>query len=130
MLTLISLNLYLLKQQQNSKQKIPFLNTQNFGYVGLAILISFCVITRWNYTYPNRMSLAKFMNSDNRVNYEVIAQIKDGEKVCIESAHPLIFLYNSKFHPELNKNYLLKYEFSISKEYVAEKCQGYRIINH
>jgi hypothetical protein len=127
-ITLISLNLYLVNEHQNLAQKLPIINLRNVGYSALVILIAFGVITNWEYTYPNRMSLAKFMTDSKRVDPELLVQIQDNDKVCIVSPYPLVFLYNSKFNP--GKNYSLKYEFAISDEYAKEKCQGYRIIKY
>lgn len=127
-LTLISLNLYLVSEQESFAQKLRFINLKNVGYGALVFLIAFGVITNWEYTYPNRMSLAKFMTDSKRIDPELISQIQDNDKVCIVTSYPLVFLYNSKFNP--GKNYSLKYEFAISDEYAKEKCQDYRIIKY
>jgi hypothetical protein len=127
-ITLIIINLYLVGKEQNSEKKLAFVNWNNVGYFCLAIVISFGVITRWDYTYPNAMSLQKFMSEHNRVEQKIINQIKDGEKVCIVSSHPVIFLYSSKFHQ--GRDYSLKYEFPISDDFVRDKCSDYRIINY
>ncbi len=126
MITLISLNLYLAAQEQNSDKKLAFITPTNIGYVGLVILISFCIITRWDYTEPQRLSLARFM--EGRAKAEIMAQIKDGDSVCLVNFAPLTFLYNSKFHPE--RNYVVKSEFLINQEYIEEKCGDRRIIYH
>jgi uncharacterized membrane protein YhaH (DUF805 family) len=124
MITLISLNLYLVSQEQNLSPKLSFINLKNVGCVALAVLIIFGIKTRWDYTYPNGLSFAKFM--EDRVKPEVVTQIKDGEDVCLVNFAPLSFLYNSKFHP--GRDYSVKAEFLISKEYVAEKCRDRKII--
>jgi hypothetical protein len=126
-MTLIALNLYLVSQEQISPKKLPFINLTTVGYFSLGILITFCVITNWVYTYPNVTTLAKLLN-EGRAKPEVLAQIKDGEKVCLVGFTPLTFFYNANFHP--GRNYSIKSEFAVGKELVEERCGDYRIIYH
>ncbi|MBL1210840.1 hypothetical protein [Geminocystis sp. GBBB08] len=123
---LITLNLYLLLQHYQLTKNL-WLKPQNYGYVGLTIMMIFVIITRWIYTYPNAMSLDKFMNSDNRVNQEVIAKLVTKKDVCLVGFTPLTFLYNSQFHE--GKNYSVKAEFSYGEEEVKEKCGDRFIIS-
>lgn len=122
-IVLISLNLYLLINQDYSKEH-KWLKAQNYGYFATIILIIFAVLTRWEFTYPNPMSLEKFMSS--RVEPAIIADIKENEEVCLVGFTPLTFLYNSRFHE--GRNYFVKAEFNLSEEEVKEKCGNRRII--
>jgi len=122
---LITLNLYLLLQHYQLT-KNSWLKPQNYGYVGIIIMMIFVISTRWDYTYPNSMSLEKFMNNDNRVNPEVIAILEEKKEACLVGFTPLTFLYNSQFHE--GKNYSVKAEFSYSEEEVRKKCGNRPII--
>lgn len=126
-ITLITLNLYLFLNSPQSLSKYVFWKPQNLGYVGLIIMLIFCILTKWDYTYPDAVSLTKFMKDHERVKETIIADIKDGEEVCLVDFTPLTFLYNPKFHPE-KKSYSVKSEFNINPEYVKEKCGDRRII--
>lgn len=123
-MVLITLNLYLLLQHYQLT-KNSWLKPQNYGYVAITIMMIFVILTRWDYTYPNAMSLEKFMNNDNRVNQEVIAKLEEKKEACLVGFTPLTFLYNSQFHD--GKNYSVKAEFSYGEEEVKEKC-GDRLI--
>jgi hypothetical protein len=123
-MVLITLNLYLLLQHYQLTKNL-WLKPQNYGYVGITIMMIFVILTRWDYTYPNAMSLEKFMNNDNRVNQEVIAKLEEKKEACLVGFTPLTFLYNSQFHE--GKNYSVKAEFSYGEEEVKEKC-GDRLI--
>lgn len=118
-ITLITLSLYLslklVSLKKNSWFKVDYL-----GYIGVIIMLIFGILTRWDYTYPSPFSLAKFMNEE-RVNPEILANIKENESVCLVGFTPLTFLYNSQFHQ--GKNYSLKAEFNLSKEDVIKNCE-------
>jgi len=122
-IVLISLNLYLLINNYSISEN-KWLKPQNYGYVATVVLIIFAILTRWEFTYPNVMSLEKFMSS--RVDQEIIADIKENEEVCLVGFTPLTFLYNPRFHE--GRNYSLKAEFNLSEEEVIEKCGDRRII--
>lgn len=77
---LITFNLYLLLQHYQLTKSL-WLKPQNYGYVGIIIMMIFVISTRWDYTYPNPMSLDKFMNNDNRVNPEVIAILEEKNRL-------------------------------------------------
>lgn len=125
-ITLITLNLYLLLNQREILPQYSFIKKQNYGYVGLFIMMIFCISTKWDYTYPNAVSLNKFMRDHQRVKTEVLADIKENESVCLVGFSPLTFLYNPKFHP--GRNYSIKSEFVINPDYIKEKCGDRRII--
>lgn len=120
---LISLNLYLLINHY-SFTKNKWLKPENYGYVAAMVLMIFAILTRWDFTYPNAMSLEKFMSS--RVDQEIIADIEENEEVCLVGFTPLTFLYSSSFHE--GRNYSVKAEFNLSEEEVREKCDSRRII--
>lgn len=122
-IVLISLNLYLLVNHYSVKEN-KWLKPQNYGYVATVVLMIFAILTRWEFTYPNAMSLEKFMSS--RVEQEIIADIQENEEVCLVGFTPLTFLYNPRFHE--GRNYSLKAEFNLSDEEVIEKCGNRRII--
>jgi hypothetical protein len=126
MITLITLNLYLFLNQAKLFPQSSLMKPQNIGYVGVIVMIIFGILTRWDFTYPNRVSFKNFMS--DRVDEKVISSIQEGEEVCLVGFSPLSFLYISKFHPDLNRNYSIKSEFTISPEYVKEKCGDRRII--
>lgn len=119
-ITLITLNLYLSLKLINSKNKSNWFKLNYIGYVGTVIMLIFCILTRWEYTYPHPLSLAKFMNEE-RVNPEIIANIKDNDSVCLVGFTPLTFLYNSQFHQ--GKHYSVKAEFNLSQEDVIKNCE-------
>ena len=123
-ITLITLNLYLVSQEEKLPQRLPFVKGENMGYIGLIVLIIFCVKTSWVYTYPNSFLFPNYL--DERVDRNVIADIKDGEKVCLVGFTPLTFLYNSQFHP--GRNYSVKAEFKLKPKSVQKKCGDRRII--
>ncbi len=122
-IVLISLNLYLLVNHYSVNEN-KWLKPQNYGYVATVVLMIFAILTRWEFTYPNAMSLEKFMSS--RVDQAIIADIKENEEVCLVGFTPLTFLYNPRFHE--GRNYSLKAEFNLSEEEVKEKCGNRRII--
>jgi hypothetical protein len=119
-ITLITLNLYLSLNIINWRADKNWLKPEHLGYVGTVIMLIFCILTRWEYTYPQPLSLAKFMNEE-RVNPEIIANIKDNESVCLVGFTPLTFLYNSQFHQ--GKHYSVKAEFTLSQEDVIKNCE-------
>ena len=123
-ITLITLNLYLFLNQPKSLSNSYLQKPENIGYVAVFVMMVFCILTNWTYTYPNRVSFENFMKE--RVEENIIANIKEGEEICLVGFTPLTFLYNSQFHPP--KNYSVKSEFLLSDEYVQEKCGDRRII--
>ncbi|WP_017294215.1 hypothetical protein [Geminocystis herdmanii] len=122
-IVLITLNLYLLIQQYELT-KNRWLKPQNYAYVGIFVMMIFTTLTRWDYTYPNAMSLEKFMI--DRVDQDVITMLEEKKEACLVGFTPLTFLYNSAFHE--GKNYTVKAEFNLSKEEVTEKCGDRPII--
>jgi hypothetical protein len=126
MITLITLNLYLFLNQRKLSPKSSLMKPQYLGYAGLIVMVIFCILTRWDFTYPNRVTFNNFMS--DRVEEKVLASIQEGEEVCLVGFSPLSFLYIAKFQPHLNRNYSIKSEFTIGTEYVKEKCGDRRII--
>ncbi|MGI0479759.1 hypothetical protein ACN4EE_03105 [Geminocystis sp. CENA526] len=122
-MVLITLNLYLLIQQYEIT-KNRWLKPQNYAYIAMAVMMIFTTLTRWDYTYPNTMSLEKFMI--DRVDQDVITMLEEKKEACLVGFTPLTFLYNSAFHE--GKNYSVKAEFNLSKEEVEEKCGDRPII--
>lgn len=122
-IVLITLNLYLLIQQYKLT-KNKWLKPQNYAFVGIFVMMIFTTLTRWDYTYPNAMSLEKFMS--DRVDQDVITMLEEKKEACLVGFTPLTFLYNSAFHE--GKNYTVKAEFNLSKEEVEEKCGDLPII--
>lgn len=123
-MVLISFNLYLLIAEYNLT-KNRWLKPQNYGYVGVIVMMIFAILTRWEFTYPNSMSLDKFMI--DRVDQNVINMLEEKKEACLVGFTPLTFLYNSQFHE--GKNYHIKAEFSLSEEEVKEKCGDLPIID-
>lgn len=122
-MVLITLNLYLLIQQYELT-KNRWLKPQNYAYFAIVVMMIFTTLTRWDYTYPNTMSLEKFMI--DRVDQDVITILEEKKEACLVGFTPLTFLYNSAFHE--GKNYTVKAEFNLSKEEVAQKCGDRPII--
>ena len=80
--------------------------------------------TNYFFSKPSFSPLSDYIEPN--VSQEVLAKIEDGESVCLVGKVPHTFFYSSYFHPP--RNYSLQGEFDISPEYVAEKCQGRKIL--
>jgi hypothetical protein len=113
MISLVSLNLYLVTHLERSRKKLKFINTKTISIVCLLALIIVLKQTRANYVRPIFDTFDKFIQS--RVNTEVLQQIKEGDKVCIVGKPSQAFLFASKFHPQLNYSYSVKAAASVSE---------------
>jgi hypothetical protein len=112
-ISLVSLNLYLVTRLENSRKRLKFINTKTISIVCLLALTIVLKQTRANYVRPIFYTFDKFIQS--QVNTEVLQQIKEGDKVCIVGMPSQAFLFASKFHPQLNYSYSVKAAESVSE---------------
>ena len=101
MITVISLNLYLVSRFQNR-----FIKPHYLGLVSLMALIIVGIKTNFTYLKPNFNTLDKFQ--DKRIEKSVIAQIKPGENICLPNRYPFTFGYTPWFYPDLEYTYSIR----------------------
>jgi hypothetical protein len=110
MITLISLNLYLVTNWKHSSQKSRIFNSQNLGLVCLLFLSIVIVKTNFVYATPNFYTLDKHLKTF--VNFNLLRnQIQPGDLVCLvnrSKQYRKTFLYSSYFHPQLGYSYSIK----------------------
>ena len=125
MITLVSLNLYLVTYlEKSSSQRTQLLNPLNLGFICLVFLA--VVITKTNFVYikPNFYTLDKHLQYV--VNPNILKQIQPGEKVCLinkSKQYRKTNGYPVYFHPQLN------YSYSIKSALDSSECRGLRQIN-
>ena len=133
MISLISLNLYLISQTQKNKQKWRWLQPKYMGLIYLIFLtIVFNKIGKF-YTQPVFYSLDKHLSI--AVKPELLSQIQPNDEVCLISRHGVInpkqvpfaqiqnaFFYSSYFHPELD------YPYSIKVAVDPENCGDRKVV--
>ncbi|MDJ0634752.1 MAG: hypothetical protein QNJ34_16300 [Xenococcaceae cyanobacterium MO_188.B29] len=125
MITLVSLNLYLVTYlEKSSSQRTQLLNPLNLGFICLVFLA--VVITKTNFVYikPNFYTLDKHLQYV--VNPKILKQIQPGEKVCLinkSKQYRKTNGYPVYFHPQLN------YSYSIKSALDSSECRGLRQIN-
>lgn len=115
MITLVSLNLYLVSNldELSKKMKPKWLNYQLFGIICLLILMIVIVATRGITIRPKFYSLTGLIQ--NNVEANIMEQIKPNDQICIVKKQPYTFLYSSFFHPELNYSYSTKAALSLTE---------------
>ena len=114
MITLVSLNLYLIFSPQNFA--IKRFQTKSFGLIYLLFFTVMCIKIEYFYLRPDFRSLEVYF--DNIINQKVLKQITSNEKNCIISRYgfepnkytPIqhVFYYSSYFHPEISHDYSIK----------------------
>ena len=124
MIVFVSLNCYLLCHNLDLLPDKRILKPQYFALVAAAFMFIFMEKTNYFFSKPSFSPLSDYIEPN--VSQEVLAKIEDGESVCLVGKGPHTFFYSSYFHPP--RNYSLQGEFDISPEYVAEKCQGRKIL--
>ncbi|MGK7885250.1 MAG: hypothetical protein AB4057_11570 [Crocosphaera sp.] len=124
MIVFVALNCYLLCNNLEALPDKRIVKPQYFALVAAAFMLIFMEKTNYFFTKASFSPLSDYIKPN--VSQEVLAQIEDGESVCLVGKVPHTFFYNSYFHP--TRDYSIKGEFDISPEYVADKCQGRRIV--
>lgn len=116
MITVISLNLYLVSQFQTKFIKPPYL-----GLISLIALIIVGIKTNYVYLKPNFNTLEKFQAK--RIEQSVFAQINPGDNICLPNRYPFTFGYTPWFHPHL------EYTYSIRSAYRETCAKSDKIID-
>lgn len=133
MISLVSLNLYLISLPKNKQLLGKWLQPKYLGLV-YAIFLAIVLVKIGNfYAKPSLMTLDKYVTFG--VKPELLAQIKPNERVCLLSKHlgeniqaaptaalKYVFLYSSYFHPELD------YDYSVQAALNPEACGDRKII--
>ncbi|MEM7594660.1 MAG: hypothetical protein AAF383_24685 [Cyanobacteria bacterium P01_A01_bin.83] len=120
MITLVSLNLYLLSSSGNSKLAWDkWLQVKYIKWIYIIFLIVVLIKTNYRAIKPTFFTLDKYVNLG--VNKEFLSQINPNDQVCLISQHigsniqasnkaslKYAFVYSSYFHPELGYDYSIK----------------------
>ena len=119
MITLVSLNLYLVSLPKNKELLGRWLTPKYMGLIYLIFLIVVQIRTDAFYIKPSGITLDKYVSFG--VKQEYLYQIKPNERVCLISKHigedvqgaPIAalkyaFLYSSYFHPEIDHDYSIQ----------------------
>jgi hypothetical protein len=119
MISLVSINLYLVCRYEQTSNKFRWLRAKYIGLVSALFLA--IVLTKIGnfYAKPVFYTLDKHIQAS--VNPEILKQINPGDEVCIIGKHGLthrLFQYASKFHPELN------YSYSVKGAIYPKECAG------
>ena len=122
MISLVSLNLYLVALPKNRELLGRWLQPKYLGLVYAAFLTIVLVKIGNFYAKPSFMTLDKYVSFGVKSNF--IEQIQPNQKVCLVSKHmgedvqnaPIaalkyVFLYSSYFHPEIDRDYSIQAAF-------------------
>ncbi|MEN9565379.1 MAG: hypothetical protein RLZZ69_575 [Cyanobacteriota bacterium] len=133
MISLVSLNLYLLTLPKNSQLLGKWLQPKYMGLVYVIFLTIVLVKTQSLYLKPSFLSESQYVNLG--VKQQFLSKIQPGDRVCLISKHigdnfknePIValkyaFAYSSYFHPEKN------YDYSIQVALKPEVCGDRKII--
>ena len=133
MITLVSLNLYLLSRSQINWQRWRWLQPQYMGLVYLVFLT--IVVSKIGSFYGRPVFISLEQRLSSGVKPELLSQIKPEDNICLIIKPTLAnrkkipfeskqnaFLYSSYFHPELN------YSYSIKAEVDPENCGDLKIL--
>jgi hypothetical protein len=140
MITLISLNLYLISRLNSRLNRlgktVRVLNNQNVTLVSLLALVYIIVLTKGAYVRPRLNNFQGFNTFERlierKVDPNILNRISDGEQVCLlenvwgsvtdsHGVQPWDFLYASNFHPPL--------KYSLKLAYSASECGQRKVIN-
>ncbi|MDJ0728962.1 MAG: hypothetical protein QNJ33_03120 [Crocosphaera sp.] len=124
MIVFVALNCYLVCHNLERLPDKRIVKPQYFALVAAGFMFIFMEKTNYFFTKPSFSPLSDYIKAN--VSQEVLEQIEDGQSVCLVGKAPHTFFYSSYFHPP--RNYSLQGEFEISSEYVADKCQGRKIL--
>lgn len=133
MISLVSLNLYLVALPKNLQLLGKWLQPKYLGLVYAIFLTIVLVKTQGFYVKPSLMTETQYVNFGVKPQY--LSKIQPDEKVCLISRHigediktaPIValkyaFVYSSYFHPEKN------YDYSIQVALNPESCGDRKII--
>jgi hypothetical protein len=133
MITLVSLNLYLVTLPKNYQLLGKWLQPKYMGLIYTIFLIIVLVKTNGFYVKPSMISEAEYVNFGVRQKF--LSKIQPGDQVCLISSHigediktaPIValkyaFVYSSYFHPELG------YDYSIQAALNPEACGDRKLI--
>jgi hypothetical protein len=95
MLALVSLNLWLACDRDAPRPEATGLGEAPLGLACAAFLGVVVFVTRATYITPSGVTFAELLR--DRVDLAVLAQIHDGERVCLRR-EPNTFLYAARFH--------------------------------
>ena len=116
MISLVSINLYLVSRYERSSDKLRWLRPK---YIGLVYALFLTIVLSKignSYAKPSFYTLDQHVRA--RVKPEILRQINPGDEVCLVGEQPNTFLYASKFHPQL------KYSYSIKAAGAPHGCLG------
>ena len=130
MISLVSINLYLVSRYERSSDKLRWLKPKNSGVVYALFLAIVLAKIGYFYAKPTFYSLDELIQKS--VKPEILSQIHPGDSVCILvkkggstdpaqvdfAAEQHIFLYTPKFHPDLD------YTYSIKAAVNPRECSG------
>ncbi|MDJ0898393.1 MAG: hypothetical protein QNJ55_06245 [Xenococcus sp. MO_188.B8] len=109
MISLVSINLYLVSHYERSPNNFRWLRSK---YIGLVFALFLAIVlSKIGYFYAKPVFYSLDEHIQATVNPEVMSQINPGDEVCIIGKDGLLhrlFQYASEFHPELNYSYSVK----------------------
>lgn len=109
MITLVSLNLFLVTHLERLPQTAKFLKAQNLGLICLLFLTIVVTKTHFKAIKPNFYTLNQHLQ--NFVDPVTLSQIKPEETVCLVNKsweYRKTYMYSAYFHPYLNYDYSIK----------------------
>lgn len=131
MITLVSMNLYLVTSLQHKVAK--WLQPKYLGLIYLIFLVIVCIKIETYYLKPDFRTLKRYLG--NNVKTELLNQMTPNERTCMISRHAIIrpglvpfaqinnaFYYSSYFHPEI------EYDYSIKAAVDTSQCGNLRVI--
>ena len=133
MITLVSLNLYLISRSQSKQLLGKWLQPKYLGLIYSVFLMIVLVKIGTFFARPSMITLDKYVTFG--VKPEFLGQIEPNDRVCLVSKHigediqtapvaalKYVFLYSSYFHPGLDYNYSVRAAFN------PEACGDRKII--
>ena len=133
MITLVSLNLYLISRPEKQQLLGRWLQPKYLGLVYTVFLTIVLVKIGTFFARPSMITLNKYVTFG--VKPEFLSQIQPNDRVCLLSRHigediqtvPIaalkyVFLYSSYFHPELD------YDYSVRAAFKPDACGDRKII--
>jgi hypothetical protein len=133
MISLVSLNLYLVALPKNLRLLGKWLQPKYMGLVYAIFLTIVLIKTQGFYVKPSFLSEAQYVNLG--VKQQFLSKIQPGDRVCLIAKHigenvkdePIValkyvFAYSSYFHPEIN------YDYSIQAALQPKFCGDRKII--
>lgn len=121
MLSLVSLNLYLIYNLDDLVAQNKLINKQHISLVCCVILIFVIVSTRAVFVRPKFYTLSKHI--EQKIQVKTINKISKNDRICLVNKNPNTFLYAAYFQTQLNYSYAVKAANS------PEECGTYKILN-